>query len=459
MTGPPQNVPPDAPDFFWGVSTSAYQIEGAWNEAGKGASIWDTFTHLPGAIAGGQTGDVACDHYHRWRDDLELLRVLGVNAYRFSVAWSRILPEGRGRVNSAGFDFYDRLVDGLLALGIQPFPTLYHWDLPQALQDAGGWPQRDTAHAFADYAATVSRRLGDRVRWWTTHNEPFVAAILGHFTGEHAPGLKDPRAALQAAHHLLLSHGEAVPALRAAAPAPVRVGIALNLQPVHPASSSPEDTQAARRFDGMVNRWFLEPLFHGSYPRDLLEDLGPLAPTVPAADFERIAAPLDFLGVNYYSRFVARHNPRQPVLGVEQVQPAGAEASALWEIYPAGLPELLQRLKRAYAPPALLITENGMPLADSPDAEGEVHDAPRIGYLARHLAGVRQACAAGVPVRGYFVWSLLDNFEWAFGYAMRFGLVYVDFATQRRILKASARWYRRVIDEALRVTRRSSLNG
>jgi beta-glucosidase len=434
------------PDFFWGVATSAYQIEGAWDEAGKGPSIWDTFTHTPGKIARGETGDVACDHYHRWRDDLELLRGLGVNAYRFSVAWPRVLPEGRGRVNAAGLDFYDRLVDALLGMGVQPFPTLYHWDLPQALQDAGGWPGRETVHAFADYAAVVGRRLGDRVRWWTTHNEPFVAAVLGHFTGEHAPGLTDPRAALQAAHHLLLSHAEAAQALRSAAP--VRVGIALNLQPVHPASPSPEDQQAARRFDGLVNRWFLDPLFHASYPADLLAYLGPLAPVMEADDLKRIAGPLDFLGVNYYSRFVARHNPARPVLHVEEARPAGAEMSAMWEVYPAGLPELLERLGRDYRPAAILITENGIPLADTPDADGQVADNARIDFLRRHLAGVHQARDTGVPVRGSFVWSFLDNFEWALGYAMRFGLVYVDFATQRRIPKASARWYSQIIRDS-----------
>jgi beta-glucosidase len=428
-------------DFTWGVATSAYQIEGAWNEDGKGPSIWDTFTHTSGHVINCDTGDVACDHYHRWRQDVDLLKALGVNAYRFSISWPRILPQGRGAVNAAGLDFYERLVDALLENGIEPLPTLYHWDLPQALQDQGGWPGRDVVGAFADYAQTISGHLGDRVRRWITHNEPFVAAILGHFTGEHAPGLKEPAVALLAAHHLLLSHGEAVHAVRAAVHGPVQVGIALNLQPVHPATVSAPDQAAARRFDGMLNRWFLDPLFRGSYPDDMLEQLGRLAPIPHAGDMRRIATPIDFLGVNYYSRAVIRHNPAHPVLQAEPIQPAGSERSAMWEIYPAGLAELLARLDREYRPASMLITENGMPHADAPDEGGQVPDLARISYLRRHLAAAHQALSAGVPLRGYFAWSLLDNFEWAFGYTMRFGLVYVDFATQRRILKSSGLWF------------------
>jgi len=441
MSQPPLSFPAD---FLWGVSTSAYQIEGAWNEEGKGPSIWDTFTHTPGHVVNHDTGDVACDHYHRWRADVDLLHDLGVQAYRFSVSWPRILPAGRGQVNQAGLDFYDRLVDALLEKGLQPFLTLYHWDLPQALQDRGGWPARETVSAFAEYARVVGERLSDRVRWWTTHNEPFVAAVLGHFTGEHAPGIRDARAALQAAHHLLLSHGEAAHVLRAAARRPIQVGIALNLQPVYPASGAVEDAQAARRFDGLLNRWFLSPLYHGTYPEDMLEQVGPLAPAVQPGDLARIAAPLDFLGVNYYSRFLARHNLEQPVLHVEQVQAPQAETSLMWEIYPAGLQELLEQVWRDYRPGALFVTENGIPLADAPDATGEVQDPGRIDFLRRHLERARQVSAAGIPLRGYMVWSFLDNFEWALGYQMRFGLVYVDFATQRRIPKASARWYSQV---------------
>lgn len=436
------------PDFLWGVSTSAYQIEGAWNEDGKGPSIWDTFTHQPGHVASGETGDVACDHYHRWRQDLDLLRDLGVKAYRFSISWSRVLPQGRGQVNPAGLGFYDRLVDALLEMGIQPVPTLYHWDLPQALQDQGGWTVPETVAAFADYAGVLGRRLGDRVRCWITHNEPFVAAFFGHFTGEHAPGLKDLGATLRAAHHLLVSHGEATQVLRASAQVPIRVGIALNLQPVHAASAHPKDQQAAVRFDGLLNRWFLDPLFRGTYPQDVVEQLGPVAPAVPAADMARIAVPLDFLGVNYYSRLVVRHNPALP-LQMEQVQPEGGERSLMWEVYPEGLPELLQRLGRDYQPAEMMVTENGTPLADVPDAKGQVEDAERISYLERHLSGVQQVIAQGLPVGGYFVWSLLDNFEWALGYKMRFGLVHVDFSTQERTPKASARWYAGFISSRL----------
>jgi beta-glucosidase len=427
-------------DFVWGVATSAYQIEGAHDADGRGPSIWDGFCRLPGAIASGDTGATACDHYHRWPEDLRLLRDLGVKAYRFSIAWPRVLPQGRGQVNTAGLDFYERLVDALRAAGIEPYPTLYHWDLPQALQDLGGWPARDTASAFADYAAVVATRLGDRVRHWTTHNEPMVVTVFGHFSGTHAPGVKDPQAALQTAHHLLLSHGQAAQAIRAGARGPVQVGIALNLQPVDPLSDSPEDRQAAWRLDGFVNRWFLDPLFRGEYPQDLLPHFGPLAPKVQSGDLETIRAPLDFLGVNYYSRVRVRHKP-EGLLQAEQVETSGGERSLMWEVYPEGLGRLLDRLVTEYRPPAILITENGMPLEDVPDAGGMVNDAPRIDFLRRHLAQLQEALARGAPVRGYFVWSLLDNFEWSLGYRMRFGLVHVDFATQQRTPKASARWY------------------
>ncbi len=437
---PPSSPSLEFPEgFFWGAATSAYQIEGAPDADGKGPSIWDTFTHEPGHVVNNETGDVACDHYHRWRDDVDLIGRLGLNAYRFSISWPRVLPQGTGAVNARGLDFYDRLVDALLERGIQPFPTLYHWDLPQALQDRGGWPSRETASAFVEYAATVARRLGDRVRFWTTHNEPLVVTYFGHVTGEHAPGIRDPLAALRAAHHLLLSHGEAVPVLRGESKGPVQVGIALNLQPVHPASESPEDRTVAQRMDGLMNRWYLDPLFRGSYPEDLWSQLGAARPRVQEGDLERIAVPIDFLGVNYYSRFVARSAPDQP-LGVEQVQPEG-ERSLMWEVYPQGLPELLERVWREYRPAALLVTENGMPLADAPDAAGRVNDERRIDFLRRHLAGAHRALAAGVPLRGYFVWSLLDNFEWALGYRMRFGLVHVDFGTLERTPKASAAWY------------------
>jgi beta-glucosidase len=431
-------------DFLWGVATAAYQIEGAWNEDGKGPSIWDTFTHTPGRIRNGDTGDVACDHYHRWPEDLALLRELGVGVYRFSISWPRVLPEGRGRVNPAGLDFYDRLVDGLLQIGVQPYVTLYHWDLPQALEDAGGWPQRETAAAFGEFAHLVAARLGDRVRGWVTVNEPFVAAVLGHFTGEHAPGKQDPFQALQAAHHLLLAHGNAVRAIRGAARKPAPVGIALSLSPVHPATPSDNDKLAASRADALLNRWYLEPLFRSTYPVDMLDFLGQLAPPMSPDDMATIATPIDFLGVNYYTRAVVRFDPLNP-LEFGQVKLEQGEHSPMWEVYPAGMQELLEQLWRAYRPASIIITENGIPVPDVPDAAGHINDTIRISYLERHLQRVQKVMEQGAPIHGYFVWSLLDNFEWAFGYDMRFGLVHVDFATRRRLRKASFDWYAKVI--------------
>jgi beta-glucosidase len=428
------------PDFLWGVATSAYQIEGAASADGKGPSIWDTFCHQTGRIAAGDTGDVACDHYLRWREDVQLLRDLGVRAYRFSISWPRVLPDGTGRVNEAGLDFYSQLIDALGEAGIEPWVTLYHWDLPQALQDQGGWPARRTVSAFAEYAQLVGRRLGDRVRGWITHNEPFIAAMFGHYTGEHAPGQKDIGTALRAAHHILLSHGEATLALRGLCPK-TPVGIALNLTPVDAASDTPEDRAAAERMDGFLNRWYLDPLFRAAYPPDLMGQLAPLLPDMTAVDLPRMAVPLDFLGVNYYTRVVVQHDADHPVTQARVVRPAGVETSMLWEVYPSGLPRLLERLAREYHVPSLLVTENGLPLPDVPNARGQIDDGPRIAYLRRHLAGVQDVLAQGVPVRGYFAWSFLDNFEWALGYAPRFGLVHVDFATQQRTPKASAAWY------------------
>jgi beta-glucosidase len=433
-------------NFVWGTATAAYQIEGAWNADGKGESIWDVFCHKPGAIRHGDSGEVACDHYHRWQADLALMKELGLNAYRFSTAWTRILPQGRGAVNSAGLDFYDRLVDGLLAAGITPFVTLYHWDLPQALQETGGWANRDTVHHFADYARIVGARLSDRVTHWITHNEPFVTAIAGHFTGELAPGVQDPVAAYQVGHHLLLSHGEAVQALRADSRQQLNIGITLDLNPVHPACDSDADHRAAQRFDGVHNRIFLDPIFRGKYPADMLDLLGDLQPRIEAGDLERIAAPIDFLGVNYYSRSVIQNDPDFPIVQARQIHPPGNDYSQMWEIYPRGLYELLTRVHRDYHPRAMFITENGIPVPDGVDFDQRVRDARRIDYLHRHLVEAHRALTEGVPLRGYFHWSLLDNFEWAHGYDMRFGLVYVDFETQARIVKDSGRWYRQVIE-------------
>jgi beta-glucosidase len=433
--------------FTWGVATAAYQIEGAWNEDGRGPSIWDTFCRQPGKIENGDTGDVAADHYHRWAQDISLMADLGVKAYRFSIAWSRILPEGRGKVNPAGLDFYSRLVDALLDHGIEPFVTLYHWDLPQSLQDQGGWAQRDTVHYFSEYAHLVGSRLGDRVSHWITHNEPLVVAFAGHFAGVHAPGVRDPAVAFQVVHHLLLSHGLAVEALRDTV-AGSQVGIALNLAPIHPESDSEEDHKAAARVDGVNNRLFLDPVLLGRYPNDVLLMAGSLFPVVQPDDMKRIAAPLDFLGVNYYSRSVVRHDSRTPILEAAWAQPQGNEYSEMWEIYPPGLYEILTRLKADYPSIDLYITENGIPVPDVLDRDGRVRDPRRVRYIHDHLAQAQRAVAEGVPLRGYFVWSLMDNFEWAYGYRMRFGLVYVDWTTQARTVKDSGRWYAQAIQDS-----------
>jgi beta-glucosidase len=431
--------------FVWGAATASYQIEGAANEDGRGESIWDRFSHTPGNVLNGDTGDVADDHYHRWPQDIALMQSLGLKAYRFSIAWPRIIPDGIGAVNDAGLDFYDRLVDGLLAAGIEPFATLYHWDLPQALQDRGGWPNRDSAAWFADYTAVVSRRLGDRVHNWITLNEPWVSAFVGYMMGVHAPGIRDPKAAMQAAHHLLLAHGQAVSILRRNGNGATRVGITLNRPGVAPASDRPAEVVAARRQDGFANRLFLDPLFKGSYPGDFMALCGDLAPQVEEGDLQQISAPLDFLGVNYYTRSVVADDPSVPMLRTRSIQPAGAEYTEMgWEVYPEGLYRLLRRLHEDYAPEAIYITENGAAFADRVEG-GRVHDERRIAYLREHLTSCWRAIQEGVPLRGYFVWSLLDNFEWGYGYSKRFGIVYVDYATQERIPKDSAFFYRDVI--------------
>ncbi|MFC4455473.1 GH1 family beta-glucosidase [Deinococcus sonorensis] len=423
-------------DFIFGVATSAFQIEGATHQDGRGDSIWDTFCREPGRILDGSNGDVACEHYERWPADLDLMQRLGVNAYRFSVAWPRIQPNGTGAANAAGLDFYERLTDGLLTRGIQPHLTLYHWDLPQTLEDQGGWRNRDTAEHFAEYARLVAERLGDRVRSIATLNEPWCSSILSHQLGEHAPGMRDRRAALQAAHVLLLAHGRAMQAMRALN-LPAELGIVLNLQPAYPASSSAADQDAARRSDGTFNRWFLDPLLRGEYPQDIWADYGDDVPQVQPGDLETIREPLDFLGVNYYSRSYHAQDGHRP---------QDAEYTTMgWEIYPQGLSDLLQRLNRDYTVPPLLITENGAGYHDQLEADGQVHDEARVRYLQQHIGAVNDALQAGVPMRGYFAWSLMDNFEWAHGYDKRFGLVYVDYATQERILKDSARWYQQFL--------------
>ena len=427
------------PGFVWGVAGSAYQIEGAVTEDGRGESIWDRFAALPGAIANGDTGVVACDSYHRFGEDVRLMRDLGVAAYRFSISWPRVVPDGRGRVNPAGLDFYDRMVDELLASGIEPFVTLYHWDLPHALEDRGGWPSRGTVEAFSEYTEVVAARLGDRVRHWITQNEPWVISWLGYGLGVHAPGRASKVDALAAAHHVLLAHGRAADVLRREAPG-ARVGVTIDLVPMYPLTGSEADVEAARRADGSRNRWFLDPVLGRGYPRDMLEAYGSILPRMDDGDLETIAAPLDFLGVNYYTRNVVRAgaDPAAPTT----VETDDAEHTDMgWEVYPDGLTDLLARLHREYELPDLYITENGAAFVDD-RRNGSVSDPQRISYLERHLAALADSIEQGVPVRGYFLWSLLDNFEWALGYTKRFGIVYVDFDTLERVPKTSYGWYR-----------------
>ena len=432
--------------FTWGVATSAYQIEGAVAEDGRSPSIWDTFSHTPGKVAGGDTGDVACDSYHRWPEDLGLMKELGVGAYRFSVAWPRVVPGGRGPVNQAGLDYYDRLVDALLAAGISPFATLFHWDLPQALQDRGGWAARDTAAALADYAAVVAGRLGDRVTNWVTVNEPRCAAWIGHLEGRHAPGLADIDVAVPASFHLLLGHGLATQAVRAAVPG-ARVGLVNVLHTCEAASDRPEDVAATARFDGHVNRWWLDPIAGRGFPADMQRVYGIDLPE-RAGDLEVIASPLDFLGANYYSPVVIADDPGGPVPYAREagVSPDGVARTMLgWEIRAAGLEQVLVRLSEEYGARELYVTENGSAWPDQPGPDGQVHDPGRVRYLEEHLAACGRAVQRGAPLAGYFAWSLLDNFEWDYGYDARFGLVYVDYGTQQRVVKDSGRRYAEII--------------
>jgi beta-glucosidase len=429
-------------DFVWGAATSAYQIEGAVTADGRGPSIWDDFCRVPGAIADGSSGEIACDHYHRLQSDLDLMQELGIPAYRFSIAWPRVRPEGGTASNEPGLAFYDRLVDGLLSRGIQPFATLYHWDLPSRLQrESGGWADRGTAEAFADYAAMMAARLGDRVKSFTTQNEPWVTAMLGHETGVFAPGIRSRATAMQVSHHCLLSHGLAAQAVRAAR-ADASVGIVLNLAPVYPASDAPEDVLQARRDDGLLVRWYLDALLLGAYPTDVLDYVGPDAPRTGSADARIIAQPLDFLGINFYNPMISGADRRW----VPARQ--GAPVTAMgWEVSPRDFTELLLRLKRDYRLPPLYIAENGAAYEDRL-VNGEIDDEPRRAYLESHLHAVANAIEEGVDLRGYFVWSLLDNFEWSHGYTQRFGLVHVDYATQQRRPKRSALWYSRLLRAA-----------
>ncbi len=451
-------------EFIWGAATSSQQIEGATGEGGRGESIWDRFAAMSGKIEDGSNPGVACDHFHRWRQDIELMKWLGLDAYRFSIAWPRIIPTGTGQVNAAGLDFYDSLVDGLLEAGIEPFPTLYHWDLPQVLQDKGGWAARDTAEAFVEYSAAVTRRLGDRVKTWVTHNEPWCIATLGHEEGHHAPGHLDPAETLRVAHHLLLSHGWATEAIRREV-AGAQVGIVHNYCPSYPATDSDGDHDAARWFDGFFNRWYLDPVFKGSYPADAVADRvaaghleSPDMPFVEDGDMAAIATPIDFLGINYYSRNVMEAGPDGKPRDAKSV-PKEELTDMGWEVYPEGLYDSLMRVHNEYGPKKIYIAENGAAYDYPVDTEGRIADTKRVTYLRDHFLAARRAMEDGVPLAGYFVWSLMDNFEWGFGFTKRFGLYGVDFATQERIPKDSAFWYRDVtaanaVDDAFAPTTR-----
>ncbi|WP_435245668.1 GH1 family beta-glucosidase [Streptomyces sp. NRRL F-5630] len=451
--------------FLWGAATASYQVEGAATLHGRTPSIWDTFSHTPGKVRNGDTGDIAADHYHRYREDVALMKELGLGAYRFSLSWSRVQPMGRGPAVERGLDFYRRLVDSLLEAGITPVATLYHWDLPQELEDAGGWPLRDTAERFADYAALVAGALGDRVPMWTTLNEPWCSAFLGYGSGVHAPGRTEPAATLRAAHHLNLAHGKGVQVLRGLLPAEAQTSITLNLHQVRPLTTSPEDADAARRIDEVGNRIFTGPLLDGGYPEDLRRRTAPLVDwdeLVRPGDLETIATPFDVLGVNYYTPTIVSASDgtgdarddghgasdHSPWTGSEDVafHLAPGERTAMnWAVDASGLHTLLTELHATHPELPLMVTENGAAFDDYVSPEGRVEDPERIAYLHSHLEAVRQALADGADVRGYFLWSLLDNFEWSYGYAKRFGAVYVDYASQRRIPKASAHWYAEVI--------------
>jgi beta-glucosidase len=427
---------PDA--FVWGAATAAYQIEGAWNTDGKGESIWDRFSHTAGTIAGGDTGDVACDHFHRYKEDVQLMRRLGLGAYRFSISWPRVLPDGRGSPNGAGLDFYRRLVDELLTTGIQPFITLYHWDLPQALQEQGGWVQRDTAQAFADFAALMVRQLGDRVRFWTTFNEPKVVMLNGYREGSHPPGVRDLRTADLVGHHLLLAHGLAVQAMRAAM-GNLQLGIVLNQYGTHPAEDTEAAAAAAEQAWATDETFFLDPLFKASYPPAIVPRMEKISSAIQAGDLSVMAQPLDFLGLNFYFRLLVDARGRV-------VRPRSGEFTEMgWEVHPEGLRQLLGRLQAEYPLPPLYITENGAAFHDEVSADGQVKDPRRVEYIRRHLIQLWLAMQDGVDLRGYFVWSLLDNFEWTLGYSKRFGIVRVDYSTQQRTIKDSGHWYSGVI--------------
>ncbi|MBI3150658.1 MAG: beta-glucosidase [Chloroflexi bacterium] len=436
-------------DFVWGVAASAYQIEGAWNEDGRGESIWDRFAHTPYHIQTGENADRACDHYHRMPEDVALFKQFGFPYYRFAISWSRVVPTGEGKANKKGLDFYDRLVDELLKAGIQPKTTLYHWDLPQNLQDKGGWPERDTADRFAEYARFVFDRLGDRVRLWSTHNEPWVAAFLGYASGVHAPGLCDYSQAYQAAHHLLLAHGKTVQLFREGG-YKGEIGLILNLNGLTPASDSQSDIDATQRVHDETHALFLDPVFKGEYPQRLFDFIGPHQPNVKAGDVELIHQPMDYFGLNYYNTDVVSYDVFAG-LNKARITPYSSagwgQTDMKWGIHPAGLKNELMHIKENYGNPKMYVTENGCAMPDVPDENEFVADWERIHYIKSHIQSLHEAIQEGVNVQGYFVWSVFDNFEWERGYGPRFGLVRVNYETQERIPKQSAHWFSKIIKQ------------
>ena len=431
-------------DFLWGVATASYQIEGAELEDGRGECIWTRYSRTPGMVLNGDTGAVACDHYHRYPEDIALMKQLGLDAYRFSISWPRILPDGVGRINEAGLDFYSRIIDELLEQGIQPWATLYHWDLPQALQDKGGWANADIVNWFADYTDIVLKAFGDRVPGWITLNEPWCSAFLGYLIGRHAPGVQNPVQAFRAAHHLLLSHGAAMPIMRHHAPN-AQHGITLNLCPQQPGTDKPEDIEAAALAEEQANAWFMDPVFKGTYPEKLVKHLGPILDGLDLDEIKRAAVPMDFLGVNYYMRWMVVADPEAPS-GWRSYSHEGEWTDMGWEIYPDGMRDELIRVTKEYGPEKIYITENGAAFPDPETVEGDVLEDPmRVDFYKGYLGGAAQAIEAGVPLKGYFAWSFMDNFEWGWGYTKRFGLVHVDYQTQRRTLKRSALYYQSLL--------------
>jgi beta-glucosidase len=436
--------------FRWGTATASYQIEGGWNQDGKGESIWDRFAHTPGKIKNGDTGDVACDSYHRWSEDLALLREMNLNSYRFSVSWPRIQPEGEGPANAKGLDYYSRLVDELLEAGIRPFPTLYHWDLPQALEDRGGWPSRETADRFADYAGLMMRALGDRIDSWMIFNEPSVFTVMGYLVGIHAPGRKNTDDLLRASHTVNLAQAEAFRAMKAVR-SDALLGTAFNMSPCEPAGDSQADVEAAERFHGIVNYWYLEPPLRGRYPEVFPDGLPADRMGIRDGDLERVKAPLDFVGINLYTRTLVRNQPGDP-FGIDAfpVGPVGGDEGPKtefgWEVWPEALYDMVMRVTGDFDRPAIEVTENGCSYSDGPGEDGVIRDTGRIEFYRGYLAAVARAIEDGADVRGYHAWTLLDNFEWSEGYHQRFGLAFVDFETCERTLKQSGRWYGRVAE-------------